>query len=696
MFKFPEFQKSPATIKWQNLTKKLGADAIKKGDFESYNIVIMHDWLTTLTLLAAGLVPFFFVLDIFMMPAALLPKFAVYRGLSSFLALIQFFIVRRSRPGKLSYLHAYFLSFQVGGMITIMTNDLGGFNSSYYAGLNLIMIAANLLMPWRARHTAVNSIITLFMYLGINYFSGKSFESSMLLNNLFFLGSTAIIIASINYVRFLLIKKEFDLLVDLDRSGHELLTEKVLVEDRNNAIKSLLDVSGQGFLSFGHDFIISHEYSKECEKIFVRPIDGLAIDELLFNDEPSRENFRKGLKLYFNGKAKPDVIFDLLEHILLIGTLTVKVEYKAVNESRVMIALTDITEELKIQEQFRKENEWKAMLLKVIANRKPFLSFNNESKQLFTDLHNLESNYDTILRNVHTFKANAGFLGFRKTSNAAHELENYLGDRIAMGQAIDAKEPVALLESCYAAEYNDIIGALGKDWTTDIDSIDLPRPIYLKVEEIIRHHYPDQDILEQLEKYRKKNFVALFDRFPQLVSELSMRLGKRVAPVEIKGGEISIFPEDYERLVSSFSHLIRNMMDHGIEPPAKRESGGKPAEGKLNIDIRKEKNNIVIIFSDDGQGIQIEEVAKRAKTQGLISDTSNVLKSELVNLIFRDNFSTAKDVTDLSGRGVGLAAVMQEVKRMAGQIKVKTEKNKGTKFTILVPHLQKARREAIL
>ncbi|MDP2338587.1 MAG: LacI family transcriptional regulator, partial [Bacteroidota bacterium] len=131
--------------------------AIKNADFKAYQIAIMHDWLRTLTLLASFLIPLFFVLDIFTLPANLLPKFAIYRLTSTVLTIMQFILVLNTKPSKWSYLHGYLLSLHAGGIISLMTMDLGGFSSSYYAGLNLVLIAVNLLMPWREKHTLYTS-----------------------------------------------------------------------------------------------------------------------------------------------------------------------------------------------------------------------------------------------------------------------------------------------------------------------------------------------------------------------------------------------------------------------------------------------------------------------------------------------------------------------------------------------------------
>ncbi len=126
------------------------------GDLDLYINAIVHDSLRTLAMLGIVLVPMFFLLDYFMMPPQLLARFGIYRLASTVIALVQFVIVRNTRPGRWSYVHAHFISLQVAFSITLMTIDLGGFDSSYYAGLNLVIIGVNLLLPWRAVHSTSN------------------------------------------------------------------------------------------------------------------------------------------------------------------------------------------------------------------------------------------------------------------------------------------------------------------------------------------------------------------------------------------------------------------------------------------------------------------------------------------------------------------------------------------------------------
>ncbi|MFH2131696.1 MAG: SpoIIE family protein phosphatase [bacterium] len=204
--------------------------------FEKYLIDIIHQWLRTLTILGFTLVPIFFLLDYFSMPGDLLRRFGTYRLLSTVLLLIQYFIVRHTKPSKLSFLHGYFFSINVGGIIAIMTVDLGGFDSRYYAGLNLVIVGVNLLLPWRAFHSAINSLLMIGMYIGFNLVANLGFNYPILLNNLFFMTSTAIIAVSINYVKHKQVKAEFQLLVQLKMARDALWSEMELAKRIQTAL----------------------------------------------------------------------------------------------------------------------------------------------------------------------------------------------------------------------------------------------------------------------------------------------------------------------------------------------------------------------------------------------------------------------------------------------------------------------------
>ena len=205
-------------------------------DFDQFLNRIIHDWLKTLTFLAITLVPLFFILDCFIVPKDLLKQVGIYRLIATFMIIIQYFVIRQTKPGKLSYLHGYIVSLVVGGVIVLMTRDLGGFHSSYYAGLNLVIIGVNLLLPWKAIHSAVNSGIIIFLYVFVNFIGVSQYQSNYLINNLFFLCATGVIAVSINYVKHLLIEKEFYLMCELKIARDSIWSEMELAKRIQTAL----------------------------------------------------------------------------------------------------------------------------------------------------------------------------------------------------------------------------------------------------------------------------------------------------------------------------------------------------------------------------------------------------------------------------------------------------------------------------
>lgn len=226
-------------------SEQLTTAAIDRNDFAGYQIGIIHSWLRTITALTMVLVPIFFVLDLFVAPEELLPLFGIYRGASTLLAILQYIVVRSTRPSRFSYLHGYFVSLQVGGAIALMTVSLGGFESGYYAGLIMVIIGVNLLMPWKATHTAANTALILSLYLGLNLGFGEVTDPIAAANNLFFLTGTSVISVAINHVRYVLIQSEFSLLVQLKQARDALWSEMELAKQvQISLLPRSLDIAG--------------------------------------------------------------------------------------------------------------------------------------------------------------------------------------------------------------------------------------------------------------------------------------------------------------------------------------------------------------------------------------------------------------------------------------------------------------------
>ena len=189
----------------------------------------------------------------------------------------------------------------------------------------------------------------------------------------------------------------------------------------------------------------------------------------------------------------------------------------------------------------------------------------------------------------------------------------------------------------------------------------------------------------KLTQVRMRPLADILDRFPRALRELSMQFGK---PVQLKvSGEQTLVDRNIlESLSDPLMHLLRNAFDHGIEDAATRASRNKPEQGVIEIHASQQHNRTVIRIQDDGGGIPIDKIRKRAFEIGLDEALLNSASDEeLVSLIFEPGFSTSNGVTALSGRGVGMDVVRDRLKQIQGEIKVETQRGLGTTFTLSVP-----------
>jgi two-component system chemotaxis sensor kinase CheA len=192
------------------------------------------------------------------------------------------------------------------------------------------------------------------------------------------------------------------------------------------------------------------------------------------------------------------------------------------------------------------------------------------------------------------------------------------------------------------------------------------------------------ELEERLVELRMVSLTQTFNRAARLVERLARELGKRVS-VEVAGGSTQLDKMIVDRLSGPIYHVLRNAIDHGMEPPEERTRCGKPRTGKIRLDARVEGTEAVITISDDGRGIDHEKVYERALEIGAISRDEELTREQLLRLILRPGFSTATEISELSGRGVGLDAVERAMYELAGEIRISSEAGKGTSFELSVP-----------
>lgn len=193
-----------------------------------------------------------------------------------------------------------------------------------------------------------------------------------------------------------------------------------------------------------------------------------------------------------------------------------------------------------------------------------------------------------------------------------------------------------------------------------------------------------RDIQESTMSIRAQPIGSVFSRVPRIVRELESDTGKKVV-LTMSGEGTELDKTVVERLGEPLTHLIRNAVDHGIEKPEVRIANGKPAEGKLHLSAEQRSGRIVISLSDDGAGINREVVLNKAIEKGLVAQGAQLSNEEIDNLIFAPGFSTAASVSNISGRGVGMDVVRQNVKDLGGRISIESHPGEGCVFTLALP-----------
>lgn len=344
-------------------------------------------------------------------------------------------------------------------------------------------------------------------------------------------------------------------------------------------------------------------------------------------------------------------------------------------------------------EQYLQESS--PMLADIDAAFKAWLDDSDASKGV--------AHIDAVMRLMHTFKAHARGMGMRTIEQAAHVTEEAL---------VEARNRSRVTASDYAALVGDIgslvADARGLSGRTESTSkrrgtlVKIPEARVLEVRKRCRdlvklRKDPSSDgaleapTLQELTRaVARLTSVPLgdvFERFKKMTLDLAGELGKRVDDLRVEDNEIEVDAKIADKIRDVLMHALRNAVDHGIESPDVRTAASKPAKGNISIRCEESDGMLAVYLSDDGRGVDYEAIKAKAFQKGIFTaeKLETVTEKELLNLIFLSGFSTAKKVTDVSGRGVGLDFAAATVRDMGGSIDFTSTFGIGTEMAIRIP-----------
>jgi two-component system chemotaxis sensor kinase CheA len=194
------------------------------------------------------------------------------------------------------------------------------------------------------------------------------------------------------------------------------------------------------------------------------------------------------------------------------------------------------------------------------------------------------------------------------------------------------------------------------------------------------------DLQRSVMKIRMVPVEQLFRRFPRMVRDTAQRCNKQVN-LQVTGQDTDLDKSLLDAIAEPLTHIVRNAVSHGIESAAEREAAGKPSTGTITLDAYHQANQLIVEVSDDGRGVDVEKVKAKGIRNGVVGhdEAARMTDSEILDLIFRPGFSTADEITEISGRGVGLDVVRSVLHRLKGTVELETHAGLGTKFRLKLP-----------
>ncbi|WP_438448351.1 ATP-binding protein [Gorillibacterium sp. sgz5001074] len=506
---------------------------------------------------------------------------------------------------------------------------------------------------------------------------------------------------------------------ELEAQNEELIESKRLLQEaqdrliiRERAIRNLLDHAGQGFLTFGSDLLVDEEYSQECEHIFGAGIGQSSIARLIGRDDPEQIAFLESLlaKIFLEPDPyRREIYISLMAQEITVEGRHISIGYKMIpagsgQGSAMMAILTDITDKRQMEIQMDAERNVLKMVVKVIVQYGDFIDCVRDYKSFVeSELREFVSGSEEpkvlllrLYRDLHTYKGNFSQFGLTHVTEHLHEAESVLTEAIKCiddGGAIQLEELVGSFRftEWLDQDFEVLRSVLGDSFFHQQDLLLIDKSKIVDIEKkMIALLAPNECklLLPDLRKLRYKPFKELLKSYPDYVESLSERLEKYVHPFEVEGDDFLADNERYYDFSRSLIHVFRNIVDHAIEPADERLAAGKEEFGTIRCRITREGTHAMLSISDDGRGILPDTIRRKAASKGILTpeELERLDDPSVIALIFRDEFSTRDEVSELSGRGIGLSAVKVETERLGGSVEVRTEPGEGTEFRFILPY----------
>jgi PAS domain S-box-containing protein len=509
----------------------------------------------------------------------------------------------------------------------------------------------------------------------------------------------------------------------------------------NKENRDIMNNMKSGIISVGKNQRIKSQYSKFMEELFPdRQVSGVNLTEFLLynnNSETVKGYLESFIDILLNRKRTPVSTINGMpitkEFPVIIyseSTGEYSQKFYKLNFERIydndeitgiMVLIDDITQQKVLKEKLEKEKQEHQKEIELIYNLLKInpqigkesiseayknlakLKSKVDSKNWEEGLENDKQYLNTLTRHSHSIKGLTKMLSMSDSSNSAHELENLFieqrdNNSIPINRFIkkvnskieeleeSLNKESALANRILGVEVEEIEDYESKVVGVEMEKIDTLLNNYNDLSLYITRSrtVPKKALLRLLDsiyRIKKGSVMPFVDTLNEMIKSISKSLGKKVHEIKLFGNTTEIDFKVVRTLKDPIIHLIRNILDHGIEYPEVRKQKGKNEYGNIYLSINEDETFLTISIKDDGSGIDMEKLRRKAKEMGISYEKEN----KLINLLFIDGFSTKEKVSEISGRGVGMSVVKEAVRNLGGKLYVKSVPDVGMTLTLKIP-----------
>ncbi len=481
------------------------------------------------------------------------------------------------------------------------------------------------------------------------------------------------------------------------------------VNERTEDIRLLLDHSGQAFLSLNEQSQIQPDYSKLTNVYIGDNIRGVDLWEILYSDSIETASLMRATieraiheQSFLRRQSYMAILPDTMNfngHELDIEYKWIKTDYK----EQIMVIMTDVTYEKSLMQQLNNEANENWTTLKIILNSNEFWDLFDEFENFMTiqayriidTSVDFELVKEYLIKKLHYYKGNFSIYGLESIVEGIHNLESELInssiESLHMIKTILYNSNVFIV---LKERLNNMLLTEGVDIYSYRETVLISKSKLNSITSSLKQRYGDEaaDLIGDIKTLNHQPFRNLFDSYVDYVSVLGKNIGKQINPLQIIGGEFIIDPLNYEGLSRSMVHVFRNIVDHGIEKPELRYERGKPVAGniemKISLNSRGENPFISMRIKDDGAGIN--EVALRssvAESLGYDEEKMSLIdRTDMLQFVFSPEITTKTKGDIVSGRGLGMTILKEEILELGGRIRIESEELIGLNIVIEVPY----------